>query len=63
MSGCRCVRCGVNQDEDSSCVHCGEDAVIDVDSAYDLLNELYLLTNNGDSFEEWIIRINNGDIT
>ena len=57
-----CVRCGErNVDTSENCPECGEDSVLSLDEVVDLLNEIYLNTNNDESFREWIIRMNDGE--
>lgn len=57
-----CVRCGESDvDLESKCHYCGEDAVMTVEEVTDLLNEIYLNTNDNESFREWVIRMNDGE--
>jgi predicted nucleic acid-binding Zn-ribbon protein len=58
-----CVRCGTAADGWTkhgidTCPDCGDESLIEVQTAADLLNELYLrYSEDGESFSEWIKNI------
>lgn len=68
MSGLvKCVRCGedyfgVIEADLDECDACGEFAVLDFQSAADILNEIYCQTGDGLSFDEWIRTINREEL-
>lgn len=58
----RCVRCGYEAtgftvDGIDRCPDCHEIAVVDFQTAVDLLNELYTHYSDNEEFDEWIKNI------